>query len=111
MTQALANSERWNNFAEAAAINNTLKSSGAYGSSDQFQRALSGGGLDYDSQTARYGSLTGWWPGYGYPIHYPTTTPHRLCSCPNCKGDCCDCADCKVKRLEKRVAELEKERA
>jgi len=49
-----------------------------------------------------------WWN----PPWRPTTTivvtsGHRVCACPKCAGDCCDCADCKVRRLEKRVAELE----
>lgn len=57
---------------------------------------------------------------WGYPPVYPLTvntititgtgTAHRVCACPNCDGSCCDCADCKVKRLEARVAELEKNR-
>ena len=54
-----------------------------------------------------------WYPDYRY--YSPTTTivvtGHRSCGCPKCAGDCCDCAECKVKRLEKRVAELEKARA
>lgn len=51
-----------------------------------------------------------WWP-YTVPTVWPViniVTGHRTCGCPNCAGDCCDCADCKVKRLERRVAELEK---
>lgn len=49
-----------------------------------------------------------------WPIERTTTivvtSGHRACSCPKCAGDCCDCADCKVKRLEKRVADLERGR-
>lgn len=55
-----------------------------------------------------------WYPTPVYPltIHTltygsATTKEHRICTCPNCNGSCCDCADCKVKRLEARVAELE----
>jgi hypothetical protein len=46
-------------------------------------------------------------PGYTHTITTIVVNGHRVCGCPNCDGDCCSCADCKVKRLEKRVAELE----
>lgn len=70
-------------------------------------------------------NLTHYWPDPNYygPTYYPwvptvypltitnvtvvTGTAHRVCACPKCDGSCCDCADCKVKRLEQRVAELE----
>jgi hypothetical protein len=49
-----------------------------------------------------------------WPTYYPSTTTivirgsaHRVCTCPNCAGDCCACADCEVTRLKKRVAALE----
>ena len=53
-----------------------------------------------------------WWPTPP-TVYAPVivTTRHRICTCPNCDGSCCDCADCKVKRLEQRVADLEKEKA
>jgi hypothetical protein len=58
-----------------------------------------------------YGQYQNWgyWDGY-YPYPRPITITHvtlnghRVCACPKCAGDCCDC---KVKRLEARVAELE----
>lgn len=52
-----------------------------------------------------------WYPGWYSPTQTIVISGHRYCTCPNCTGGCCDCADCKVKRLEKRVAELEKSRS
>lgn len=67
--------------------------------------------VDYGQQQS-----WGYWDGFRpYPLTLTnwtitTTNGHHACGCPNCAGDCCACADCKVKRLEQRVAELEEER-
>lgn len=86
---------------------------------------MNGGYLTSSSLTKRSGpawdisypanTVTDWgyWDGVGtYPYLRTLTvgvnlSSHRVCGCPKCAGDCCDCADCKVKRLEARVAELE----
>lgn len=59
-----------------------------------------------------YPQPTYYWYPYSVVVERTTliTNGHRICSCPKCAGDCCDCADCRVKRLEKRVAELERDR-
>jgi len=57
-----------------------------------------------------YGQCHYWWPQPTY-VPWPVYLPcHRACTCPNCRGDCCSCADCKIKRLEKRLADLEAKR-
>ena len=80
-----------------------------YGQSESSAGFLSFYGTSRSLGVVDYGRYCYGWP-YPYPVPYPYPIPglvHRACSCPNCDGSCCSCDSCKIRRFEKRVADLE----